>query len=286
MREHPAAHGLHGRRWPTTGLTVRGPDRLSGVDIDLHDESELTPTVAALAALADGPSRIRGVAHIRGHETDRLAALAARDQPRSAATREETEDGLVIDPKPLHGGVVAGLRRPPDGDRGRDHRPGRARASRSTTSAAPPRRFRTSQGCGARMLTGPLTVTQARDWRKLDESDVRVRPGKGTRPRSKRRPEHADAVTAMVDRRRPRTVDVRAGRRLRRVLVVAMRARELGRTPVVVGDHVGLVGDTSGQPDTLARIVRVDRAHAACCAAPRTTPTRSSGWWSPTPSSW
>ena len=47
------------------------------MDVDLHDVSELTPTVAAVAALADGPSRLRGVAHIRGHETDRLAALAA-----------------------------------------------------------------------------------------------------------------------------------------------------------------------------------------------------------------
>ncbi|ACU40101.1 ribosome small subunit-dependent GTPase A [Actinosynnema pretiosum subsp. pretiosum] len=96
-----------------------------------------------------------------------------------------------------------------------------------------------------------------RDWRKLDESDVRVRPGKGTRPRSKRRPEHADAVGAMV-------VGVDRGRWTCAVdsdpalLVTAMRARELGRTPVVVGDQVGLVGDTSGQPDTLARIVRVE----------------------------
>ncbi|MFD1151596.1 ribosome small subunit-dependent GTPase A [Saccharothrix hoggarensis] len=94
------------------------------------------------------------------------------------------------------------------------------------------------------------------DWRRLDESDVRVRPGKGTRPRSKRRPEHADAVQAMV-------VGVDRGRWTCAVdddptrLVIAMRARELGRTPVVVGDHVGLVGDTSGQPDTLARIVKV-----------------------------
>ncbi|MBP2339077.1 ribosome biogenesis GTPase [Saccharothrix coeruleofusca] len=94
------------------------------------------------------------------------------------------------------------------------------------------------------------------DWRRLDESDVRVRPGKGTRPRSKRRPEHADAVAAMVvgvDRGRwTCAVEDDPGR-----LVTAMRARELGRTPVVVGDQVGLVGDTSGQPDTLARIVRV-----------------------------
>ncbi|SDJ82355.1 ribosome biogenesis GTPase [Lentzea albidocapillata subsp. violacea] len=94
-----------------------------------------------------------------------------------------------------------------------------------------------------------------RDWRKLDESDVRVRPGKGTRPRSKRRPEHADAETAMVigvDRGRW-TCAMESG-----AVVTAMRARELGRTPVVVGDQVGIVGDTSGQPDTLARIVRVE----------------------------
>ncbi|TWP53186.1 ribosome small subunit-dependent GTPase A [Lentzea tibetensis] len=94
-----------------------------------------------------------------------------------------------------------------------------------------------------------------RDWRKLDETDVRVRPGKGTRPRSKRRPEHADAETGMVigvDRGRW-TCAMDTG-----AVVTAMRARELGRTPVVVGDQVGLVGDVSGQTDTLARIVRVE----------------------------
>jgi ribosome biogenesis GTPase / thiamine phosphate phosphatase len=91
---------------------------------------------------------------------------------------------------------------------------------------------------------------------RYDESDVRVRPGKGTRPRSKRRPEHADARAAMV-------VGVDRGRWTcapdddPAVRVIAMRARELGRTPVVVGDHVDLVGDTSGTEDTLARIVRV-----------------------------
>ncbi|PXY21065.1 ribosome small subunit-dependent GTPase A [Prauserella muralis] len=95
------------------------------------------------------------------------------------------------------------------------------------------------------------------DWRKLDESDVRVRPGKGTRPRSKRRPAHADAAPAMVtavDRGRwTCALDGDPGH-----VVTAMRARELGRTPVVVGDRVGLVGDVSGKPDTLARIVRVE----------------------------
>jgi 3-phosphoshikimate 1-carboxyvinyltransferase len=86
------------------GLTVRGPAKLSGVDIDLRDESELTPTVAALAALAEGRTIIRGVAHIRGHETDRIAALV-NEINAVGGDATETEDGLIIDPRPLHGGV-------------------------------------------------------------------------------------------------------------------------------------------------------------------------------------
>ena len=85
------------------GLTVRGPDRLRGVDVDLTEVSELTPTVAALAAVAarDGAtSRLRGVGHIRGHETDRLAALAA-ELGTVGARVTETEDGLEIAPAPL-----------------------------------------------------------------------------------------------------------------------------------------------------------------------------------------
>ena len=78
-------------------MTVTGPDALAGVDVDLHDASELTPTVAAVAALATGPSRIRGVAHIRGHETDRLAALAAEITALGGDVAE-TADGLEIRP--------------------------------------------------------------------------------------------------------------------------------------------------------------------------------------------
>ncbi|MFZ2512724.1 MAG: GTPase RsgA [Gordonia sp. (in: high G+C Gram-positive bacteria)] len=96
-----------------------------------------------------------------------------------------------------------------------------------------------------------------RSARSYDESDVRIRPGKGTRPRTKTRPAHDDAQTAMVvavDRGRwGCVIDDDPDHR-----VTAMRARELGRTPVVVGDRVGVVGDLSGRPDTLARIVRVD----------------------------
>ena len=86
------------------GLTVTGPVKLSGVDVDLHDVGELTPTVAALAALADGPSVLRGIAHLRGHETDRLAALTAELNGLGGVVTE-TEDGLAITPVSLHGGL-------------------------------------------------------------------------------------------------------------------------------------------------------------------------------------
>jgi ribosome biogenesis GTPase len=89
-----------------------------------------------------------------------------------------------------------------------------------------------------------------------DESDVRVRPGRGSRPRSKIRPAHDDAVPAIVvavDRGRY-TCLLSAGDQG----VTAMRARELGRKSVVVGDRVGLVGDVSGRAGALARIVRLD----------------------------
>ena len=82
------------------GLTVTGPDRLNGLDANLHDVGELTPTVAALAALATGPSRLRGIAHLRGHETDRLNALATEIGVLGGDIRE-IPDGLEIRPRPL-----------------------------------------------------------------------------------------------------------------------------------------------------------------------------------------
>ncbi|MET7769722.1 ribosome small subunit-dependent GTPase A [Nocardia sp. NPDC005366] len=89
-----------------------------------------------------------------------------------------------------------------------------------------------------------------------DETDVRVRPGKSSRPRTKTRPRHNDAEAAMVvSVDRGRWGCVLEGDPDRRV--VAMRARELGRTPIVVGDQVDIVGDLSRKSDTLARIVRV-----------------------------
>jgi 3-phosphoshikimate 1-carboxyvinyltransferase len=85
------------------GLTVRGDGRVRGIDADLSDVSELTPVVAALCTLADSPSRLSGIAHIRGHETDRLTALA-RELSGLGADVTDTPDGLEIRPRPLHGG--------------------------------------------------------------------------------------------------------------------------------------------------------------------------------------
>lgn len=84
-------------------LTVNGGPEITGGDFD--GTSELAPTVAALCALASGSSRLSGIAHLRGHETDRLAALVAEIN-RLGGDAEETSDGLIIRPAPLHGGVV------------------------------------------------------------------------------------------------------------------------------------------------------------------------------------
>jgi len=77
--------------------------QLHGLTVDLHDVGELTPVIAALCALADSPSHLSGIAHLRGHETDRLSALATGIN-RLGGDVTETADGLIIKPKPLHGG--------------------------------------------------------------------------------------------------------------------------------------------------------------------------------------
>ena len=77
---------------------------MHGVDLDLHEVGELTPVVAALCALADGPSYLRGIAHLRGHESDRLAALATELSDLGCDARE-TDDGLEIRPGPMTAGV-------------------------------------------------------------------------------------------------------------------------------------------------------------------------------------
>ena len=86
------------------GLTLTGGSSIHGIDIDLHDVGELTPSIAALAALADSPSHLRGIGHLRLHETDRLAALTREINSLGGKVVEE-ETALHITPAPLHAGV-------------------------------------------------------------------------------------------------------------------------------------------------------------------------------------
>lgn len=86
------------------GLTLTGGNSIHGIDIDLHDVGELTPSIAALAALADSPSHLRGIGHLRLHETDRLAALTREINSLGGNVVEE-ETALHITPAPLHAGV-------------------------------------------------------------------------------------------------------------------------------------------------------------------------------------
>lgn len=87
-------------------LVVTGGSQINGIDVDLHDVGELTPVIAALCALATGPSTLRGIAHLRGHETDRLAALVTEIN-KLGGKATETADGIHIEPAKLHGGKFA-----------------------------------------------------------------------------------------------------------------------------------------------------------------------------------
>lgn len=135
IEDWPADTHQAGARWVTIAESFGGWARregeamifgaeqtLTGVDLDLHDVGELTPVIAAIAALAEGPSRLTGIAHLRGHETDRLSALATELRAVGAEV-DEHHDGLTITPGPLrptvfgtyadhrmaHAGTVVGL---------------------------------------------------------------------------------------------------------------------------------------------------------------------------------
>jgi 3-phosphoshikimate 1-carboxyvinyltransferase len=85
-------------------LVISGNGKITGIDIDLSTGGELTPVIAALAALAETPTTIRGVAHLRGHETDRLSALV-NEINSIGGDATETKDGMIINPITLRGGV-------------------------------------------------------------------------------------------------------------------------------------------------------------------------------------
>lgn len=104
--ERMGAHVRLERYGQDNTLTVTGPEpgELQGIELDMGDIGELTPTVAALATQASTPSELTGIAHLRGHETDRLAALSA-EITALGGTCEELDDGLRITPADLHGGT-------------------------------------------------------------------------------------------------------------------------------------------------------------------------------------
>lgn len=85
-------------------LTVTAGDAIAGVDLDLSAAGELTPTLFALAAFADAPTTLYGIGHIRGHETDRIAALV-ENLRELGGEAHELDDGIRIVPRPLRGGL-------------------------------------------------------------------------------------------------------------------------------------------------------------------------------------
>lgn len=89
------------------GLRVTGPGRLAAVDVDLSAIAETAVTFAAMCAYASGPSRLRGVAHIRGHETDRVAAIiSVLRAVGCGADYDDDSDTLTINPGPLRAATL------------------------------------------------------------------------------------------------------------------------------------------------------------------------------------
>ena len=227
---------------------MTGPPHLAGIDADLHEVGKLTPVVAALCALAESPSVLRGIAHIRGHETDRLAALA-RELGGLGADVAETEDGLTFRPAALHGGLFHTYA---------DHRMAHAGVVVGSAVddvhvedvATTAKTYPGFADAWARLLW--LMTPGQRRYGEEDQEHYE-RPRRHTRPRTKERPSYDDArdgLVLAVDRGRfGLLVDGQA--------VTAMKARPLGRKGVVVGDRVRVVGDVSGDDGSLARIVEV-----------------------------
>ena len=268
------------------GLTVSGGGGISGIDVDLHDSSELTPVVAALCALADSPERHpRGRPHPRAR--DRPArGPAHRARPGSAPRSTRPTTGCGSRPGPLHGGTFHTYA---------DHRmvmaaavlglvvPGLvvedvdtvAKTHARVHPAVGPHAQR--PGRGGRLM--------ARAAGSYDESDVRIRPNRrGTRPRSKDRPAHEDAV--------PGRVTGSTGAATRPSSATATTATSSSPCgPASSAARASSSATTSASSATPPAPTAAWPAScgwpraAPCCAAPPTTPTRSSGSSWPTPTS-
>ena len=196
LREILTRDGLRASSARRTASPSTAATGLHGVDLDLHDVGELAPAVAALCALADSPSHLRGIAHIRGHETDRLAALAT-ELGRLGADVTEHDDGLSFRPAPLHGGVFHTYA---------DHRMAHAGV---ILGAAVDGVLVENVGTTAKTFTdfapfwAGLLDRRRMHWPmsgRYSEHDQEhyERPRRHTRPRTKERPTYDDAVDGVV----------------------------------------------------------------------------------------
>ena len=190
---------------PRTATSCRSPApaRSAASTSTCTPPASSPPRSPPCAVLADSPTRLRGIAHLRGHETDRLAALAAEiTRARRAGRADRRRPGhhararcsggtwrSYDDHRMATAGALIGLRVP--GRRGRGRR----------DDGQDDPRLRRAVVRDARRRDGLMARAAA-----TTSDDVRVRPGRGSRPRTKQRPEHADAVPALVDGRRPRPV--------------------------------------------------------------------------------
>ena len=235
--------GGHGHASARTGLTLRG----TGADPG-HRGRPVRRQRADPGPRRAGRARRPAVPAARRRPTSgatrptgspRWPASSASSARRSSSGRTAWRSGPG-----RCGARVRDLRRPPDGPRRRRHRARRARRR------ALRRGLHLEDHAGVPAAVAAMVDGAA--WRRrteaasgtYDEDDVRVRPGRSSRPRTRTRPKHDEADDGFV-------VAVDRGRytcaRRRPRLVTAMRARELGRRGVVVGDRVGIVGDTSGR---------------------------------------
>jgi hypothetical protein len=252
-------------------LVVSGGGSIEGISADLHHVGELTPVIAALCALAGSTSHLSGVAHLRGHETDRLAAISTEIN-RLGGRVTELPDGLRIEPAPLHGGTFATYS---------DHRMahagtvlGLAVAGYRWRTSRPRRRPSRASSWSGAGSSGEPALRRDRPRALRAPAPAHASPHQGPAA-------HADAVLARVT-----TID--RGRYTLLIddrIVTAMTARQLGRKAVVVGDWVRVVATSAATPARCRGSSGWSRGPPRC-GAPPTTMTRWSGSSCPTPSSW
>ena len=215
------------------------PARLDGVDADLHDVGELTPVLAALAALADSPSTLRGIAHLRHHETDRLAALA--NELGRLGARGRRDRRRPGDPARARctAASFAHLRRPPAGARRRGPRPGRPRRRGRERRHHGQDAARTSPSCWTRHCSARRVAREPpRDGTTSTRTTSASAPARQSRPRTKDRPGARGRRRAAWSSPSTAAGYTCCSRADGPATVTAMKARELGRKGVVVGDRV------------------------------------------------